>query len=83
MNKQPTLIRIATMSREILYDDGSGPRARVTFDSAYRIGKDDASFVRIEGVGEGVLIHVADIAFVIDALQEAQRLDDAARAGVA
>jgi hypothetical protein len=69
-----------TMSRELSYDDGSGPRVKVSFDSALRLGNDDISYVRIQGVGEDTLVGVNDIPFVIDALQEAARLDAIARA---
>lgn len=74
-------MRIATMSREVLYEDQSGPRAKVAFDSEYRLGTDnDESYVEIQGVGEGTHIRVTDIPFIIEGLQEAARLDEIARA---
>jgi hypothetical protein len=77
-NEKPAVI--ATMSRSVLYDDGSGPRCEVSYDSAYRLGKDPDRFVRIAAIGEreGVLVHMRDVSFLIEALHEAVRLDSQA-----
>jgi hypothetical protein len=75
MPKIPPLPLKATMSRETVYEDGSGPRCRVSYDSGYRLGDDDCSFVQIHGVGGEVHVHMKDVSMMIEALQEAQTLD--------
>jgi hypothetical protein len=68
----------ATMSREIMYDDHSGPRTAVQYDSHYRLGDDPERFVQIEGVGGEISVHLIDVPFLIEALQLAQELDEEA-----
>lgn len=72
--------RVATMSRAIMYSDQpDAEETQVSFDSAYRLGKDDQSYFRIKGVGEDTAIRVDHIPFVIECLGEVMRLDKEAR----
>lgn len=74
MVRIPPMPLKATMSREVLYEDGSGPRCKVSFDSSYRLG-DDLSYVQIEGVGGDIHVRISDIEMVREALAEAATLD--------
>jgi hypothetical protein len=69
----------ATMSREVLYEDGSGPRCKVVYQSDYRLGREDDSYVNIQAVGgsetDGIQVNMKDVDMLIDALKEAQALD--------
>lgn len=77
-NEKPAVI--ATMSRSINYDDGSGPRCEVSFDSAYRLGDDEDRYVRIVAIGarDGALVNLKDVPFLQAALEEALRLAEQA-----
>lgn len=80
VRKPDTFPLKATMSREVLYEDGSGPRCKVSYDSTYRLCDEDHSYVQIEAVGGDIHVRVSDIAMVIEALTEVQMLDRQARA---
>jgi hypothetical protein len=70
---------IGSMRREKTYPDGSGPKAAVSYDSTYRLGKGDDlkhRYVKIEGIGDGIHIEMDDVDFVIESLREAQRIDE-------
>jgi hypothetical protein len=66
---------LVTYSRAILYDDASGIETGVSFDPAYRLGKDDKSYVRIKGVGEDVAVRVDHIDALIEWLRDVQAAD--------
>jgi hypothetical protein len=67
---------VATMSRRVDYDDFSGPRCEVSYDSSYQLGKEKDRYVEIKAVGsESVHVNLSDVDFLIDALREATRLD--------
>lgn len=69
----------AVMSRSINYEDGFGVRCGVEYDSHYRLGNDPARFVKINGIGASdgpLVVHMRDVAFLIQALGEAQELDE-------
>ena len=77
--EQPKPAVIATMSRRVDYDDGSGPRLHVFYDSSYKFGDETDRYVRIEGVGnDDTLVFMRDVPMLIEALQEAQRLHEQA-----
>lgn len=65
--------------REIMYSDGCAAETAVRFDSSYRLGNDDQSYVKIEGVGEPAVVRVDHIPQLIEWLQEVARLDNEAR----
>ena len=75
MAKTITFPLAATMSREILYEDGSGPRCKVSFDSTYRLGDEDHSYVCIQGVGGDIHVCISDLDMIRSALEEAETLD--------
>jgi hypothetical protein len=61
---------------QVMYPDGYGTRAGVEYDSHYRLGNEPDRFVKIEGIGGNVHLHMRDVAFVIEALREAQEIDE-------
>lgn len=64
------------MSREIRYDDNSGARVRVLFDSDDRLGDANERFVRIQGVGrDDVWVTLTDVPFIIECLQAVLEAD--------
>lgn len=65
---------INILSVESRYEDGSGPRTKIRFDSSYRLRDPNEQFVRIDGVGGDVLIHLKDIDMVIEALQRIKEI---------
>jgi hypothetical protein len=71
---------VASMSRQINYPDGSGPKAAVEYDSTYRLGRTDEDlarrYVQIAGIGGDIRLEVTDVSFIIEALQEALRVDE-------
>lgn len=69
---------IRTMSRIMNYADGSGPRAAVSFDSRDEFSDDKERYLKIEGVGGHILIHLIDVNFVIEAMQAAVELSEEA-----
>jgi hypothetical protein len=69
---------IRTMSRIVNYEDGSGPRAAVSYDSRDMFDDDSKPYLRIEGVGGDILIHMQDVPFVIESLQAAVALSEEA-----
>lgn len=77
MNTPESTKIIATMSRRVAYDDGCGTRCEVSYDSTYRLGGNPDRYVAIKSFGEeAVLVELRDVPFLIDALNEAMRLDE-------
>ena len=66
----------AIFGREVMYDDKSGVRAGVEYDSHYRLGNNPDHYVRIKAVGGDVVVNMGDVPFLIEALQEVVELDE-------
>jgi hypothetical protein len=75
-DKQQLPANRAVMAKQVMYEDGFGVRAGVSYDSHYRLGNEPDRFVKIEGVGGDVHLHMRDVAFVIEALTAAQDIDE-------
>lgn len=80
MGKAPSVLPRATMSREAFYDDGSGPRCGVSFDTHFRLGSADESYVTIEGVGGEIHVLISDLNMLRSALAEVESLEHRWRA---